>query len=194
MPSPASGGEVDPIEFERIRREMLDALSSMGSVRCHVTEQRCWDPAVPDETTGREPAALLPLLGHATRLAGLAWRGSARYADYTGAAAMRHWHQWRNISAHWHKHAKQFPEYSSVLRYAGGMRRFLIRPPAGTRAATRANGDRMLYHVATDRFGVIGRDGFLKTYFRPGRGDSAARLRYWRRQLEASRAKEWIVK
>ena len=191
--APSGGSEIEVRQFDLIRGGLHRTLSDLRHVRCSMTEGRCWEPGAMGEGAIRHPASFA-LLGHAARIAGSVWRGSAHYGRYAGATAARHWRQWRNINEHWQKHAQKFPGNPSVMQYAGDMSQFLKNPPKGTRAATRANGDRMFYHAASDRFGVIGKDGFMKTYFRPGRGISKDGRRYWRGQLRQWQAKEWIVK
>lgn len=191
--APGAGTQIDMRQFKQIQDRLLQTLPSLGLVRCDMAQGRCWSPGRTGEAEIRHPASLA-LLGHAARVAGRTWRGTAHYGRYASTAAARHWSQWRNIYVHWRKHSQQFPGNPSIMQYARDMGSFLKTPPKGTRMAVRENGERMFYHAASDRFGVIGRNGFLKTYYRPGGGVAKDGLRYWRGQLRQWKATERIVR
>ncbi len=83
----------------------------------------------------------------------------------------------QNAEAHWRKHRREFPEYRSAEEYIEGAHRFLRGPPEGTQTKTRPNGDRLLYHPASNTFAVQAKNGAPRTMFRPNNGQ-----RYWSRQ------------
>lgn len=83
----------------------------------------------------------------------------------------------QNAEAHWQKHRREFPEYRSAEEYIEGAHQFLRGPPKGTQFKERENGDRLLYHPASNTFAVQARSGAPRTMFRPNNGQ-----RYWSRQ------------
>ncbi len=190
---PAGATDSESFQFDEVRGQLLQTLPSLGPVRCDMVGEQCWVPGESEAAAGRHPASLA-LLAHAGRIAARMSRGAVYSGQQALLAANRHWVQWRNIYSHWRKHGEKFPGNPTILRYAEEMTRFLKTPPSGTRMALRHNGDRMLYHAPSDRFGVIGQNGFLKTYFRPGRGVVQDGLRYWQGQLRRWSATEEIVR
>ena len=82
-----------------------------------------------------------------------------------------------NAEAHWVKHHREFPEYRSAEEYIAGAHQFLRGPPEGTLFKYRENGDRLLYHPATNTFAVQAKSGAPRTMFRPRNG-----RQYWSRQ------------
>ncbi len=190
---PAGATDTESLQFDEVRGLLLQTLPSLAPVRCDMAWQQCW-VAEESEAVGVRHPASFALLGHAGRIAARMSRTALYGSQQALLAANRHWAQWRNIYDHWRKHRHKFPGNPTVLRYAEEMTRFLKTPPPGTRMALRQNGDRMFYHAPSDRFGVIAQNGFLKTYFRPGRGVAQDGLRYWRSQLRQWSATEEIVK
>ncbi len=51
---------------------------------------------------------------------------------------------------------------------------FVSKPPKGSQVITRANGDRLIYHPASNVFAVATRDGLPRTMFKPDEGAA-----YW---------------
>lgn len=74
---------------------------------------------------------------------------------------------------------------SSADDFAAKTRAFVDSPPRGTETITRANGDTLYYHAASNTFAVARRDGVPRTMFKPD--DGAA---YWAEQKtrEAARS------
>lgn len=192
--SPVGATDLESLQFDEVRGRLLQSLPSLGSLRCDMVVEQCWVPGESEAAASRIPAAQFALLGHMGRIAARMSHGALRGGRQALLAANRHWAQWRNIYEHWRKHGQKFPGNPTILRYAEEMNRFLKAPPPGTRMALRPNGDRMLYHAPSDRFGVIGQNGFLKTFFRPGRGVARDGLKYWRGQLRRWSATEEVVR
>lgn len=74
---------------------------------------------------------------------------------------------------------------SSADDFAAKTRAFVDSPPRGTETISRANGDTLYYHAASNTFAVARRDGVPRTMFKPD--DGAA---YWSQQKarEAARS------
>ncbi|MGH9892377.1 MAG: hypothetical protein ACREA0_10410 [bacterium] len=68
-------------------------------------------------------------------------------------------------------HFIRHPEFgvATELEYLELADTFLGGPldPVTTRQCMRSNGDLLRYNEATEEFGVLRRDGIIKTYFRP---------------------------
>ena len=86
------------------------------------------------------------------------------------------WTQY-NLTAHYAKHLREFPEYKSAGEYKSGSENFFRNPPAGTEIKINGKGERLYYHEKSNTFGVITKDGTPKTFFRPDKG-----RKYWKRQ------------
>ncbi|MBS0274630.1 MAG: hypothetical protein JSR55_09560 [Proteobacteria bacterium] len=83
----------------------------------------------------------------------------------------------RNAEEHWEKHARDFPEFHSVLEYERAALAFVTSPPPGTLTKTDDRGDTLFYDPATNTFAVRDAQGEPRTFFRPDHGRA-----YWDRQ------------
>jgi filamentous hemagglutinin len=72
-----------------------------------------------------------------------------------------------NATAHWTKHASEFPQFSNVGQYVAGVQNFVTNPPAGTLIKSRPNGDTLFFDPATDTFAVRASSGVPRTMFKP---------------------------
>ncbi len=73
----------------------------------------------------------------------------------------------QNALGHWEKHGSEFPELENVKQYVEAAQSFMKTPPEGTLTRIRANGDIVRYHAETNTFGVMTKDGALRTMFKP---------------------------
>ncbi len=80
------------------------------------------------------------------------------------------------LEAHFQKHAAEFG-YKSAAQYLRGAQK-LIRGGPGVVSFVRGNGDSLFYRAATNEFGVLSRQGVIRTYFKPVEG-----AQYWLRQV-----------
>ncbi|WP_137392516.1 hypothetical protein [Rhodoligotrophos defluvii] len=83
----------------------------------------------------------------------------------------------QNAAAHFAKHGKQFPQFSTLDDYVEGAHAFFKNPPAGTLTKVRTGGDRLFYHPGSNTFGVQTPYGAPRTFFKPSQG-----IKYWHRQ------------
>jgi len=86
------------------------------------------------------------------------------------------WHP-RNLTAHWEKHGKEFPNFKKENEYGDYALRFFQYPPKGTLFKRNQAGDYLFYYQPYNIFGVTTKDGIPKTMFRPSQG-----INYWNRQ------------
>jgi pyocin large subunit-like protein len=77
---------------------------------------------------------------------------------------------------HFTRHAAEFG-YNTPEAYLQGAQN-LASGGEGVQTFVRAGGDQLFYRAATNEFGVVSADGFLRTYFRPEAG-----LDYWLSQI-----------
>lgn len=92
------------------------------------------------------------------------------------------WSQTRRYTAEENarRHYERNGEAVGARSYEDFLRKvhaFVADPPRGTETLTRANGDTLFYHAASNTFAVATRDGAPRTLFKPD--DGAA---YWDRQ------------
>jgi hypothetical protein len=84
---------------------------------------------------------------------------------------------------HFNKHRYEFG-YATKEDYLNGAINVINNPNALTR--TQDDGDTCYYLQATDEFVVVSSDGNIRTYFKPGDGDSQEGYEYFlRQQIEA---------
>lgn len=79
-----------------------------------------------------------------------------------------------NAFKHWKDHKNEFPEFLNSKQYVESSWNFFKRPPVGTLVKKRTNGETLLYHEATNTFGVCTKHEIPKTMFRPNE-----QIRYW---------------
>lgn len=91
-------------------------------------------------------------------------------------AADVRWHS-GNLHQHWQKHKGEFPEFSSAKEYGDAAVAFFLSPPVGTQTKTNPKGDTLFFYEPDNNFGVITKDGYIKTFFKPNAG-----VKYWNRQ------------
>jgi RHS repeat-associated protein len=73
-----------------------------------------------------------------------------------------------NALEHFKKHGGEFPGLRNAKEYVESARRFTGAPPAGALTKIRAtNGDVVIYHPATNTFGVRTANGVPRTMFKP---------------------------
>lgn len=77
---------------------------------------------------------------------------------------------------HFQKHGSEFG-YQTADEYLQGARS-LTGGGTGIETFTRANGDKLFYNTATNEFGVMSKDGIIRTYFKPVEG-----VDYWLSQI-----------
>ncbi|MBO8172923.1 MAG: hypothetical protein H0Z33_13670 [Bacillaceae bacterium] len=64
-------------------------------------------------------------------------------------------------------------EFGNITKdqYLQGARNLVSSTPGGNiLTKTRTNGDKLVYNKATNEFGVVSKDGVLRTYFKPKDG------------------------
>ncbi len=86
-----------------------------------------------------------------------------------------------NLVAHWEKHSAEFPNFNSANDYYRGATDFVTMPPPGTLVKKAPNGDVLLYHPATNTFGVRTADGLPRTMFKPepSQHGYATNIEFW---------------
>ncbi len=85
----------------------------------------------------------------------------------------------QKLNEHFEKHVVQQGEfnYQSPQEYLQGARN-LMRGGDGVDTFVRSNGDKLFYNSSTNEFGVLSKDGFIRTYFKPADG-----MNYWLKQI-----------
>ena len=84
------------------------------------------------------------------------------------------------LDAHFGKHRQEWPEGMTREQYDRGAKDLLARPRGGDILGhTRADGDILRYNKATNELAIMGKDGTIRTYFRPSGG-----MRYWNGELQ----------
>lgn len=63
---------------------------------------------------------------------------------------------------------------TTVEAFVAKAHAFVSKPPKGSQVITRANGDRLIYHPASNIFAVATREGLPRTMFKPDEGPA-----YW---------------
>ncbi|MDP1737364.1 MAG: hypothetical protein Q8L23_07975 [Caulobacter sp.] len=63
---------------------------------------------------------------------------------------------------------------TTVEAFVARAHAFVNKPPKGSQVITRANGDRLIYHPASNVFAVATREGLPRTMFKPDEGPA-----YW---------------
>ena len=86
------------------------------------------------------------------------------------------WHP-ANLTRHWEKHQKEFPNFKTEKEYGDFALKFFQYPPQGTLFKRNQAGDYLFYYQKWNVFGVTTKDGVPKTMFRPTQG-----INYWNRQ------------
>ena len=86
------------------------------------------------------------------------------------------WHP-ANLTRHWEKHQKEFPNFKTEKEYGDFAINFFQNPPQGTLFKRNQAGDYLFYYQKWNLFGVATKDGVPKTMFRPSQG-----INYWNRQ------------
>jgi filamentous hemagglutinin len=82
-----------------------------------------------------------------------------------------------NAFGHWKKHKSEFPELNNAKEYVERSKEFLNNPPPSALTKINAKGDTLRYDPKTNTFGVLSKDGYPRTMFRP-----TDKLDYWNRQ------------
>lgn len=72
----------------------------------------------------------------------------------------------RQLLRHYAEHGKDFGA-SNAKDYERMAREFLEEPIGSIRECIRSGGDIVRFDPATDRFGVVGCDGVIRTFFKP---------------------------
>ena len=71
-----------------------------------------------------------------------------------------------NAYSHYKAHGNEFGS-QNALKYVKSAEEFMKRPPSGSLSKTRSNGDVLRYHPETNTFGVMDKDGSIRTMFKP---------------------------
>ncbi|HYE42072.1 MAG TPA: hypothetical protein VEA15_01660 [Caulobacteraceae bacterium] len=87
----------------------------------------------------------------------------------------------QNAAYHYRRNGKDFGARSQK-DYVAKAHAFIQDPPRGVLTLTRRNGDRLLYHPASNTFAVATRAGAPRTMFKPEDG-----MAYWERQQARER-------
>jgi hypothetical protein len=97
-------------------------------------------------------------------------------AETAAAAAESNFASEERLLEHFNDHAAEFG-YKTPEAYREGARS-LTKGGPGIDTFVRPNGDTLFYNRSTNEFGVLTRDGVIRTYFRPVEG-----LEYWLGQI-----------
>lgn len=73
----------------------------------------------------------------------------------------------QNALGHWGKHGADFPDLQNSKQYVDRAYDFMTSPDPAIQEKIRANGDFVRYNAGTDEFGVMTRDGVMRTYYKP---------------------------
>lgn len=73
----------------------------------------------------------------------------------------------KNALGHFKKHQSEFPDCKNAKEYVEKAQNFMGDPPTGTYTKVRPNGDIIRFNPKTDEFGIMEKDGTLKTFFKP---------------------------
>jgi len=73
----------------------------------------------------------------------------------------------QNAFEHFKKHGNEFPGIQNAKQYVKAAQDFVNHPPSGSLTTVRPNGDVVVYHPATNTFGIKNAAGEPKTMFKP---------------------------
>ena len=73
----------------------------------------------------------------------------------------------QNALGHWGKHGADFPDLQNSKQYVDRAYDFMTSPDPAIQEKIRANGDFVRYNARTEEFGVMTRDGVMRTYYKP---------------------------
>ena len=135
--------------------ERRDYADSRGSERSERADTRAERRAANDDTPQFEGRPL--------------WSSNRKYS-----AA-------QNAAYHYRRNGKDFGA-DSQRDYVAKAHAFIQDPPRGVLTLTRRNGDRLLYHPASNTFAVASKAGAPRTMFKPEDG-----MAYWERQQARER-------